>query len=84
MRPTLFLTLALSMATAVYADTVNYTYDDAGRLTSVTYSSGAVITYTYDPAGNLTSRTVTSPASTSAKHKPPKEKAAKKTAEPKQ
>lgn len=84
MRQTLFLALALSLAMTVPADTVNYTYDDAGRLTSVTYPSGAVITYTYDPAGNLTSRTVATPSSTSAKQTPPKSKAAKKTAASKQ
>ena len=35
-RQVLFLALALSVATAVHADTVNYTYDDAARLTPVT------------------------------------------------
>ena len=64
----------------VYADIVTYTYDDAGRLTSVTYPNGASITYTYDAAGNLTARTVTG-ASTSSKKPDPKAKpaAAEKT-----
>jgi YD repeat-containing protein len=60
---TIFLYVTLCIAGMLYADTVSYTYDDAGRLTSVTYSSGATITYSYDPAGNLTARTVTAPAS---------------------
>jgi YD repeat-containing protein len=31
----------------------NYTYDDAGRLTSLTYPSGILILYTYDAAGHV-------------------------------
>lgn len=31
----------------------NYTYDDAGRLTSLTYPSGIRILYTYDAAGHV-------------------------------
>lgn len=50
-----FLTLGVALA-----DTVRYTYDDAGRLTKVDYGNGQTITYTYDSAGNLLSRTVTS------------------------
>jgi len=41
------------------AGTVNYTYDDAGRLIQVEYENGKVITYTYDKAGNLLQRQVT-------------------------
>ena len=58
--------------TAAYADTVNYSYDDAGRLTRVSYGSGKAILYTYDKAGNLLRRLVTlsqpgpTPAITSA------------------
>lgn len=37
---------------------VNYTYDAAGRLTTVNYGNGSVITYTYDQAGNLIGRAV--------------------------
>jgi YD repeat-containing protein len=48
----------LGTALQVSADTVNYTYDDAGRLTEADYGDN-VITYTYDPAGNLLQRTVT-------------------------
>ena len=41
------------------ADTVNYTYDNAGRLVRVSYGSGKSIFYTYDKAGNLSQRLVT-------------------------
>jgi len=75
---TILLMLALA-TTAVRADSVTYTYDDAGRLTSATYANGTVITYTYDAAGNLTARTVTAPASSSAKPAP-KQKAEEKAA----
>lgn len=36
----------------------NYTYDTAGRLTSVTYDDGSSITYTYDAAGNIITKAV--------------------------
>lgn len=43
---------------AAYADSIQYAYDDLGRLIStVNYESGQAISYRYDPAGNLTSRT---------------------------
>jgi uncharacterized protein (TIGR03437 family) len=35
------------------AQSVNYTYDQAGRLSSVVYSSGTTATYAYDASGNL-------------------------------
>ncbi len=41
------------------AETVNYTYDAAGRLVTAVYSSGVTIQYTYDKAGNLLQRSVT-------------------------
>ncbi len=47
----------------LWADTVQYAYDAAGRLTNATYSNGTVIAYTYDKAGNLLKRSVTSPQS---------------------
>src|SRR5579872_565129 len=37
---------------------VTYTYDTAGRLTTINYGNGSVVTYTYDQAGNLVSRNV--------------------------
>ena len=39
------------------AETIGYSYDDAGRLVQVHYPDGS-IAYEYDPAGNLLSRTV--------------------------
>jgi YD repeat-containing protein len=54
----LILCLALC-AGASFAQGVNYTYDNAGRLTRVDYDNGTSIVYVYDPAGNLLSRTVT-------------------------
>lgn len=38
------------------ADTVAYTYDNAGRLIDADYGSGTGIEYTYDEAGNLLKR----------------------------
>lgn len=42
------------------ADSVNYRYDQAGRLAAVEYGNGSRIDYTYDAAGNLLRREVTS------------------------
>ncbi|MBI1786865.1 MAG: RHS repeat protein [Acidobacteria bacterium] len=77
---------ALAAAFAL-AGTVNYTYDDAGRLTKVDYGDGKTITYTYDAAGNLLKREVTTGAAAApakkaepAKSKPavkPKDRAAR-------
>ena len=47
------------------ADTVNYTYDDAGRLIKVEYEDGKVINYTYDKAGNLLQRQITEESASS-------------------
>ena len=66
MKRTILLSAILCIATGLFADTVSYKYDDAGRLISVAYPNGAVISYTYDRASNLTSRTVTAPASAEA------------------
>jgi YD repeat-containing protein len=58
---TVLLFAALLLAVILSADTVNYKYDDAGRLTGVSYADGTVIAYTYDNAGNMLARTVTAP-----------------------
>ena len=42
--------------TTAYKSGVNYTYDNAGRLTQVDYPNGVKIIYTYDKAGNLISQ----------------------------
>jgi len=68
LRRTALLLCAVALTLA--ADTVNYKYDDAGRLISVSYANGTVIAYTYDPAGNLLSRIVTNaPAASASKAK---------------
>jgi len=56
----------LLCALPVAADTLRYTYDDAGRLTTVDYGNGKTIAYTYDKAGNLLSRVVGAPDSSAA------------------
>lgn len=53
------LILVPLLATALYAGTVNYNYDTAGRLIRADYGSGVSISYSYDASGNLLSRTVT-------------------------
>lgn len=40
-------------AATLAAQTVNYTYDQAGRLTSVVYPNGTTTTYAWDASGNL-------------------------------
>lgn len=37
------------------ADHATYTYDNLGRLKTITYANGTVITYNYDNMGNRTS-----------------------------
>jgi YD repeat-containing protein len=54
--------IAAIWAAAAFAETVNYTYDDAGRLIRVAYANGKTIHYTYDKAGNLLSRLVSTGA----------------------
>lgn len=44
---------------AALAETVTYTYDARGRLTTATTSGGATTTYTYDAAGNRTQLVIT-------------------------
>jgi hypothetical protein len=59
--------LAASLSTSAWAiDTINYTYDALGRLSTATYiggpRDGQTVTYTYDAAGNRT-QVVATPAS---------------------
>lgn len=74
-RTIALLSAVLAAGLILRADIVTYTYDDAGRLTLVTYPNGSSISYTYDAAGNLTARTVTA-ATSSAKKPDPKAKPA--------
>jgi YD repeat-containing protein len=52
--------LLLALASAAYAETVTYQYNDPqGRLTEIVYSNGTTITYTpYDKASNRQDETV--------------------------
>ena len=52
----LFLLFAGSLTAQ---QTIQYGYDEAGRLASANYSNGTSINYTYDDAGNLLRREVT-------------------------
>jgi uncharacterized protein (TIGR03437 family) len=54
--------LGLLLLGALHAQTVNYTYDEAGRLTRVVYPNGKIISYSYDAAGNLLRLFIGTPA----------------------
>jgi uncharacterized protein (TIGR03437 family) len=47
------LWLLLSLPAILAAQSVTYSYDAAGRLSSASYPNGKVQSYLYDPAGNL-------------------------------
>ena len=49
----------LSIGAGAWARTMQYEYDELGRLTHVTYDSCTSVDYTYDAAGNITSTEVT-------------------------
>lgn len=49
-----------------HAEIVQYTYDELGRLKTVTYSNGATSTYSYDAAGNRLHWSQTPPHSVQA------------------
>ena len=51
--------LSFSASAAAATGSATYSYDDLGRLVSVTYSDGSVISITYDAAGNRTIQVVT-------------------------
>jgi hypothetical protein len=58
----LLATCILLLATVVYAETVEYVYDDAGRLIRAQYRDGGTVTkvidYYYDEVGNRTRKAV--------------------------
>src|SRR5262245_41170946 len=54
---TLAALTVLALSSSAHA-TVAYTYDDLGRVTSITYDDGIRITYTYDAAGNRTQHVI--------------------------
>lgn len=51
----LHLAFAFSNVCLVYSDQAQYLYDDQGRLTSVSDSTGSTAVYNYDAVGNLLS-----------------------------
>ena len=53
-----FISILLSVSAWIptFAGTINYTYDDAGRMIEAVYEDGSSITYTYDDNGNLLER----------------------------
>lgn len=52
----IFLLILVSLLSfSPIAEAAEYTYDDLGRLTQVSYSDGSTIAYTYDAAGNILS-----------------------------
>jgi YD repeat-containing protein len=53
--------LSLFVSVAVFAGTINYTYDNAGRLTGADYGDGKTIAFTYDNNGNLLERDIQVP-----------------------
>lgn len=55
---TLLLSIALSAGGAATAGTINYEYDEVGRLTRVEQADVSISTYAYDDAGNRTQLTV--------------------------
>lgn len=76
--------LMLALAIPLAADTVTYTYDEAGRLSRVDYGNGKTITYAYDKSGNLLTRVIAAgstaaseSANAPAKKAKPKESARK-------
>jgi YD repeat-containing protein len=54
--------ITLLFAPCGQADSVSYSYDEAGRLVRAEFGDGGVIEYAYDEAGNRLSRKVTRPA----------------------
>jgi uncharacterized protein (TIGR03437 family) len=50
---TIFIICALAQA-----QTINYSYDSAGRLTAIRYPDGKTVAYNYDASGNMLRRTV--------------------------
>ena len=50
--------LSLFVSGFVFAGTITYTYDNAGRLTGADYGGGKTIAFTYDNNGNLLTREV--------------------------
>ncbi|MBJ9901583.1 MULTISPECIES: RHS repeat domain-containing protein [Acinetobacter] len=60
MKKIIFICLSLILSSStLYAETADYKYDSAGRLTEIIYSSGKKVVYTYDAVGNRVTMTGT-------------------------
>jgi len=59
----LFMLAVCTLSLNSYAQTINYTYDNLGRLTKVLYPDSSAITYAYDNGGNNISAIVHDPCS---------------------
>ena len=59
----LFIALLGIVCFAAHAGTVQYSYDELGRLRSVVFADGSSVEYTFDPAGNRTQVVHSSPFS---------------------
>jgi YD repeat-containing protein len=46
------------------ADSATITYDNLGRIKTITYANGTVVTYSYDSTGNRTSVVTSCPSGT--------------------
>lgn len=57
----IFLLLSITFQSSAQAQGVSYSYDALGRLSQMTYPSGAAITYVYDAAGNRTAVQIAAP-----------------------
>lgn len=62
LKKSAFILLLPLFASTVNAITINYNYDQIGRLTQATYEDMASINYAYDPAGNLLQSQITAAA----------------------
>ena len=56
----------LAQRTRAFADTIEYEYDDLGRLIRVESSNGSVVEYEYDAAGNRLELNQTAPSAVTA------------------
>jgi YD repeat-containing protein len=53
------LLLTVGAQSAFATETINYVYDEQGRLVQVSHSGGQTATYSYDKADNRVTTTVT-------------------------
>ena len=56
-----FFLCSVVLSCILSAQTLSYTYDAAGRVSSATYPSGKIVSLIYDPSGNLLRHLVINP-----------------------